>query len=734
MNIPELMKQANRWHCWKNINGAKIPVTLDGSPAKSNDSATWTDYESAESASQFYTGIAFELGDGFCGVDLDNCIDEKGNLKQWAWPIVARFDGVAYAEISPSGTGIKLTTLASKPDGSRCVHKFPGEKEQLECYDKTRFWTVTGNTYNRQTEIGNGQNAVIWLCETYLSTSQERTKAVTETLAVTWGVAPSSDLERRAQAYLDACELPAVGGRNVACFKVAGHLATITDDYGAGMSQAQVTELVEHWALSRGAEPRDGEIAKAVASAMANGVQREEKKPQPMISEESFPGVDISGILNGNTPQPEAPVLLTEFKELPREVAKAGKFPAECLEAPGFIGDLVKHNLENALYPLPELALAGALSLLASVTGGKVEGLRARTNAYIMGIAPSGGGKDYSRELNRQILLKAGAGNICGPERIGSHAGIISSLAENWNTLFQIDEIGNLLATMKNAASQPHLFNISSVLMQIYSSAKTVWQADAYGDRNKCKTLSYPHCVVYGTSVPDGFWESLTPDDLTKGLIGRFLVFENEKYVDFQPVKNEEPIPEFIIQRVTDWVNHKTTDGNLATEQGGSSPRMMEPEDDAYERLTEHARVISDRRKKEDPAEAALWSRHAEKTNKLAVLFACSRWDGEGTPWPKISLEDADRAIALNNFLTRRMLVRAGLYISSSENEGDQLRMLRLIKSRDAWTTTEIARKGRRWNAKKRRDLLEALVETEDITIGTATSSGGRSITVYRAV
>jgi hypothetical protein len=46
--------------------------------------------------------------------------------------------------------------------------------------------------------------------------------------------------------------------------------------------------------------------------------------------------------------------------------------------------------------------------------------------------------------------------------------------------------------------------------MQIYTSADDVWQADAYGDRKKCKTLEYPHCVVYGTAIPDGFWTSLS--------------------------------------------------------------------------------------------------------------------------------------------------------------------------------------------------------------------------------
>jgi hypothetical protein len=124
----------------------------------------------------------------------------------------------------------------------------------------------------------------------------------------------------------------------------------------------------------------DDELQRVTSSASKNGTARAEKPAQmPVVKLD--PGVDISGIMR---------------QSVRDEVNAAVEFPTECLTAPGLIGELVKYNLETALYPLPELALAGALALMASVTGGKAEGLRARTNVYVMGLAPSGGGKDYS--------------------------------------------------------------------------------------------------------------------------------------------------------------------------------------------------------------------------------------------------------------------------------------------------------------------------------------------------
>jgi hypothetical protein len=349
-----------------------------------------------------------------------------------------------------------------------------------------------------------------------------------------------------------------------------------------------------------------------------------------------------------------------------------------------------------------------------------------------MGLAPSGGGKERARKLNREVLHAAGHGEVCGPERIGSHAGIISALAENWNTLFQIDEIGRLLATMQSAQNAPHLFNIASVLMQIYSSSDTIWQADAYGDRKKCKVLHYPHCVVYGTSVPGGFWESLTEENLSDGLIGRFLVFENPEYVDYQ-----EPadigLSQSIVDRARNWLEYRTHSGNLGgmTNHEGAKPQRVHADEQATERLRAHAMQISAKRKNEDPVNAAIWSRHAEKTNKIAMLFACSRW-AESSPWPTIRLTDADKAVRLNNWLTRRMLRRAGLHVAANQTEKDLLKVLRILQSQEEWTQAELSRKMRWLKARDRREILLSLQESGDI-VAEERQTKGRTAVIYRA-
>jgi hypothetical protein len=371
---------------------------------------------------------------------------------------------------------------------------------------------------------------------------------------------------------------------------------------------------------------------------------------------------------------------------------------------------------------------------MSTITGGKVENAEhSRTNLYIVGLAPSGGGKDHSRRLNRQILRESGAPEMVGPERFGSHAGIVSALDAQWCQLFQVDEIAHLIMAMQHK-SAPHLANISSILMQVYSSVGEIFTADAYGDRAKVKQLHYPHAVIYGSAVPEGFWEAVSEENLKGGLIGRTLVFESPKYVARQKPERSRELPASILTHSRAWVQLKTHGGNLEASgvSGGAHPKMLHWSPDAEQRLDSHGDRISDRRIEEDPVTAAIWSRASEKTNKIAMLFACSRFDGG--EWPQIELEDAERAIRLNNWLTRKMLWQADRHVSQSDFHRNCNYVLRKLQETSGqWMALgDLTRKTRRLNPRDRRDILQHLltegtIEAEDI------ASGGRPGQRFRA-
>jgi hypothetical protein len=183
-NIPEALRARDQWVVWRLENRddkpTKVPYNAaTGYPAKSNDSATWTDLRTAVGAYRrdHYSGIGFVFseGDGFAGVDLDHVIDtETGELEAWAVEVVERFQAT-YIEISPSGTGIRIF-CRGKPH--RCGKGT--DNKRIELYDATspRYLTVTGHHWpGSSVDVNDSQAALDWLHDAYFAPKEKPTKS-----------------------------------------------------------------------------------------------------------------------------------------------------------------------------------------------------------------------------------------------------------------------------------------------------------------------------------------------------------------------------------------------------------------------------------------------------------------------------------------------------------------------------------------------------------------------------
>jgi hypothetical protein len=88
-------------------------------------------------------GFVFSAQDPFCGIDLDDALDDRGEVKAWARGIVERF-GDTYTEISPSGVGLKIWLRGAVPANLAGARVNDG---QIEIYDHARYFTVTGRMF-----------------------------------------------------------------------------------------------------------------------------------------------------------------------------------------------------------------------------------------------------------------------------------------------------------------------------------------------------------------------------------------------------------------------------------------------------------------------------------------------------------------------------------------------------------------------------------------------------------
>lgn len=150
--VPEELRAIPRWICWKygtrDGKRTKQPVApRTGRVVNPLDPGNWCSFDEAAAAFERNphlagVGFVFVGDDDLCGVDVDDCIDDAGNLSSEAQKIVDAFG--TYAEVSPSGEGLKLIARATRPESARTrSSKVPG-MEDIEVYFHGRFFTVTG--------------------------------------------------------------------------------------------------------------------------------------------------------------------------------------------------------------------------------------------------------------------------------------------------------------------------------------------------------------------------------------------------------------------------------------------------------------------------------------------------------------------------------------------------------------------------------------------------------------
>lgn len=177
-NIPAELKAIQRWVGWrweldKNGRWTKPPKHIGGKWfndktqtwvewANHTDPKTWSTYEKAIRAlaradSTFDgIGIVFSADDDLIGVDVDHIIGHPISTQ-----ILDKFAGT-YCERSPSG---KLHALCyGKIERSRRQGK-----TQVEVYDKTRFFTVTGDYLDASSRnVTTQQSELEWLIKTFI--------------------------------------------------------------------------------------------------------------------------------------------------------------------------------------------------------------------------------------------------------------------------------------------------------------------------------------------------------------------------------------------------------------------------------------------------------------------------------------------------------------------------------------------------------------------------------------
>lgn len=390
-----------------------------------------------------------------------------------------------------------------------------------------------------------------------------------------------------------------------------------------------------------------------------------------------------------------------------------GPIPERLLSVPGFIGKVMAFNLATATRAQPILALAGAIALQSVLAGRKVRDERGnRTNLYIVGVASSGAGKDHARRINKSILAAANLMHLEGNEDLASDAGLVTATVQSPAILFQLDEFGRFLRTTGDARKSPHLHNVVTVLMRLYSSADVVFKSKAYADDRRNQTIDQPCVSLLGTTVPQNFFESLTAESITDGFMARLLVFETDDMPE-RTWGSVAEVPEPIVEAAGWWGAYKP--GNHA---GGSRPQplVVKATPDAQAVFDAFAARIDIEMRMGNEVALSLWARTEEKACRLALVYACSA----NREQPEIDAAAAQWACDLSEHLSRRMLHLASRWVTEGAFDARVKRVVRILTDAGGvMSASDLTRKTQWMSVRERREVMEHLVEAERLSVRT---------------
>lgn len=505
------------------------------------------------------------------------------------------------------------------------------------------------------------------------------------------------DIERRAIAYLDAMP-PAISGSggHSACYTAATTLV-----HGFALPPERALAILEQHYNPRCDPPWS---IKELQHKVDDAANKQHERPCGWLRESNNEiqqtPVDISAITSrpiaeSNSHKPKKPA-----------IEDPGPFPEHLMRVPGFISEVMDYNLATATRQQPLLALPGAIALQAVLAARKVRDIRGnRTNLYLVSVADSGAGKEHARKVCRKTLYSAGLEFLEGNDEIASDAGLLSAVEPEPGCLFQIDEFGRFLRTIGDPKRSPHLFNVLTTMMKLYSCADTTFRGKAYSDAKRNRIIDQPCVVLHGTSVPGHFYESLTVDSMEDGFVARILVFESHELPMRQRVP-EQPPPASIAEAAR-WWGEFEPGGNLRREH--PEPVLVPTTDEAGQIFDKFSLRVDQRMRNKKLNGAALWARAEEKACRLALVYACSVdrenpiIDGEATRW----------ACELTEYLTFRVLFLAQQWISDGHFDARQKKVLRIIRTMGGEIDRSDFSRKTQWLSKRERDdVIDNLLET----------------------
>lgn len=617
-NIPYELRALNQWVCWRyeEVDGrqTKVPYSAKSHhKASVTDPSHWSDFKTASGQANKYNGIGLVLTQscGYSIIDLDNkpehpCTPEQLERHNKIYEV---FD--SYAEYSTSRTGIHIIVKGSIPSG---VHR-----DNVEVYSTGRYMICTGDIL-RNSPIKDHQALLTQLYgEMKPPESVELAEVVshlTDQEVVEMAMRASN-----ADKFNSLCagHMEDYPSQSEADFALLSIIAYYTPD------NEQVRRLFRMSAL--------GQRTKAnINNTYLNFALRKVRAQQPVpidLTELVANAAKLKDDQNA-TPSPQ-PVGHQEVFQQPgvQPVPSPTQNQTANLEGltlpPGLVGEIAQYIYQSSFMPIPEVALAAALSMFGSMVGRQFNINGQGLSQFIILLAETGKGKEGAATgidrlfaaIRPQIPM---VDEFRGPAAFASGPAVMRAISDQPSMLSIQGEFGFTINRLNNAKPGSPEASLKQALMDMYT--KSGWfstvQSTVYSDKEKNTSMvQAPNLNILGESTQTRFFEGLDITATEDGLVPRLLIIESRGDRPY-PNRNHGGAPsKDLVQKIQTAV---ATSLAMKTNNQCTFIQMDQQAEEYYWKYT-RANIDLLNNHKGDPV-MCLWSRAAATTARVAALIA----------------------------------------------------------------------------------------------------------------
>lgn len=423
-------------------------------------------------------------------------------------------------------------------------------------------------------------------------------------------------------------------------------------------------------------------------------------------------GLDVAEYLRGALEPEQAPAEPTE----PSVVDNAD---ITLPEPEGLLRDVRDHIVDSAQYQHRRLSLFAALHVISMAMGRRYEfDNNIRPNLYTIGLAPSSSGKNHVLKSVSRFLEDAGLEDLLAGSEPASGSAVRTRMLEHHTSIYLIDEFGMFAEGLADKRAPGHVKDITKVWTELYTSAADIFRdRDRAQNEGQARHVVQPHLNIFGITNESRIWKSVTPESISDGSLGRFLIVETEEAYpwpnfDTKSVKPSETLIEHV-KAVRESAGSAAT-GNLQNATGQTDPALVEvvATDTARQMLKDiMLSEVRNKREHQETGYSAIYGRQTEMTKKLAMIHAV----GRNYAAPMIEEKDVQWAYDTVRQLIAYTVYKMSINAAGSEHEADSQRVMQVIRAAgdDGVTKSQITRATRKLKPYERDQILQDLIEAD---------------------